>query len=194
MVIKFIAEQMWDTAITKGAADGKFDIVVERNGEKVEINDLAMKPEIEDNGRKIYGLKFALVDATIPMRLSLAFWDSVDMARLIWDSLGQLASGQVGVDQLSGPVGFTAVMSQTVQFGIKPFLQLLAFISINLGVMNLLPIPALDGGRILFLIVEAIRRKPLSPKIEGYVNAAGFIFLLALMVYATGNDVLRLLG
>lgn len=183
-----------DTAITKGAADGKFNIVVERNGEKVEIKDLAMKPEIEDNGRKIYGLKFALVDATIPMRLSLAFWDSVDMARLIWDSLGQLASGQVGVDQLSGPVGVTAVMSQTVQFGIKPFLQLLAFISINLGVMNLLPIPALDGGRILFLIVEAIRRKPLSPKIEGYVNAAGFIFLLALMVYATGNDVLRLLG
>lgn len=183
-----------DKAITKGAADGKFNIVVERNGEKVEIKDLAMKPEIEDNGRKIYGLKFAMVDATIPMRLSLAFWDSVDMARLIWDSLGQLVSGQVGVDQLSGPVGVTAVMSQTVQFGIKPFLQLLAFISINLGVMNLLPIPALDGGRILFLIIEAIRRKPLSPKLEGYVNAAGLIFLLALMVYATGNDVLRLLG
>lgn len=182
-----------DKAIIKGADDGKFDIVVKRDGKKVEIKDLAMKPEIEDNGRKIYGLKFAVVDATIPMRLSNAFWDSVDMGSLIWDSLGQLARGDVGVDQLSGPVGVTAVMSQTAQMGVKPFFNLLAFISINLGIMNLLPIPGLDGGRILFLIVESIRRKPLTPKIEGYVNAAGLIFLLALMVYATGNDVLRLI-
>ena len=76
---------------------------------------------------------------------------------------------------------------------IRAFLQLVAFISINLGVMNLLPLPALDGGRLVFLIIEGIRRKPVPPKYEGLVHAAGLMLLLMLMVYVTGHDILRLL-
>lgn len=183
-----------DIAIMQGAADGKFDIVVHRNGEKVRIEGLAMKPDVKVDGQLKYGLHFATEEITLPLRLKTAFWESVSLARVIWDSLGDLVSGQVGMDQLSGPVGVTGVMAQTAQTSLRSFWYLVAFISINLGVMNLLPIPGLDGGRLLFLIVEAVRRKPLGPKLEGYVNAAGLVLLLGLMVYVTGNDVLRLLG
>lgn len=183
-----------DMAIMQGAADGKFDITVRRDGKKVEIKDLPMQPNVEVDGEMKYGLHFATVEATLPVRIQTAFWESVSLARVIWDSLGQLVSGQVGVDQLSGPVGVTAVMSQTAKVSFQSFLYLVAFMSINLGVMNLLPIPGLDGGRLLFLLVEAIRRKPLGPKLEGYVNAAGLVLLLGLMVYVTGNDMIRLLG
>ena len=181
-------------AMQKGAADGKFDITVRRNGEKVTISGLEMQPNVIVDGQKKYGLQFAAVKATLPVRVEYAFWESVSLARIIWDSLGQLASGQVGVDQLSGPVGVTAVMSETVSVSFLQFLYLVAFISINLGVMNLLPIPGLDGGRLLFLLVEAVRRKPLGPRLEGVVNAAGLVLLLGLMVYATGNDIMRLFG
>lgn len=183
-----------DIAIMQGADDGKFDIVVRRNGEKVLIEGLAMKPDVKVDGQLKYGLHFATEEITLPLRLKTAFWESVSLARVIWDSLGDLVSGQVGMDQLSGPVGVTGVMAQTAQTSLRSFWYLVAFISINLGVMNLLPIPGLDGGRLLFLIVEAVRRKPLGPKLEGYVNAAGLVLLLGLMVYVTGNDVLRLLG
>lgn len=183
-----------DIAIMQGAADGKFDIVVRRNGEKVCIEGLAMKPDVKVDGQLKYGLHFATEEITLPLRLKTAFWESVSLARVIWDSLGDLVSGQVGMDQLSGPVGVTGVMAQTAQTSLRSFWYLVAFISINLGVMNLLPIPGLDGGRLLFLLVEAVRRKPLGPKLEGYVNAAGLVLLLGLMVYVTGNDVLRLLG
>ena len=118
---------------------------------------------------------------------------SANNARMAWHSLGDLISGAVGVDQLSGPVGVVAVTAQTAQAGARPFWALLAFISVNLGVMNLLPVPGLDGGRILFLIVEGIRRKPLDKKEEGYVNMAGLCALFALILYVTGQDIMRLL-
>lgn len=183
-----------DTAIQKGAVDGKFDILVRRNGKEVLISNLEMKPDVEVDGRMLYGLQFATAEITLPLRVKTAFWESVGLARVIWDSLHDLATGQVGMDQLSGPIGVTGVMAQTAKVDLRSFWYLVAFISINLGVMNLLPIPALDGGRVLFLAVEAVRGKPLSPKFEGYVNAIGLVLLFGLMIYATGNDVFRLIG
>ena len=105
-----------------------------------------------------------------------------------------LVTGQVGVDQLSGPVGVAEVMATTASYSISAFLQLVAFISINLGVMNLLPLPALDCGLLVFLILEGIRRKPVPAKYEGYIHAAGLMLLLALMVYVTGQDILRIVA
>lgn len=183
-----------DTGIQRGAADGKFDIVVERAGKKVEIQDLAMKRDVMVDGVPKYGLHFETTKATLPLRLRETALECMNQARMIWMSLGDLASGEVGVDQLSGPVGVTEIMAQTARTSIYSFLYLVAFISINLGVMNLLPIPGLDGGRLLFLLVEAIRRKPISARVEGYVNAAGLVLLFGLMIYVTGNDVLRLLS
>ena len=117
-----------------------------------------------------------------------------DYARLVWMGLKQLVGGQVGIDQMSGPVGVTDVLVQTAQSSMTSFFLLIAFISINLGVMNLLPLPALDGGRLLFVLIELIARRPVPRKYEGYIHFGGFAILMLLMVYVTWQDILRLLG
>ncbi len=120
---------------------------------------------------------------------------SAEYAQLVWRSLYELITGTVGMDQLSGPVGVTgAMMDMVIHYGLKQYAALVAFISVNLGVMNLLPIPGLDGGRILFLLIEAVRRKPMRQEIEGYINAAFMIALFAVIIYATGNDIMRIIA
>ena len=180
-------------ALRRGAADGKFDFVLRRDGRRVRIDGLALPNDVDlGEGRKGYGLSLAVETLTPLTRLRYGALLAVNDARLVWHSLGDLVTGAVGVDQLSGPVGVVAVTAQTARRGFTPFWLLMAFISINLGVMNLLPIPGLDGGRLLFLIVETVRRKPLDARVEGYVNLAGLAALFALILYVTGQDVMRL--
>lgn len=180
--------------LRRGSADGKFDFTVKRDGQTVQLEDIALTGDLDlGDGRRGYGLFFRAEDLTFTGHLRYALVLAVNDTRLVWHSLGDLITGVVGVDQLSGPIGVVAVTAQTAQAGALPFWSLLAFISINLGVMNLLPIPGLDGGRILFLLVEAVRRKPLDRKLEGYVNLAGLCALFALILYVTGQDIMRLL-
>ena len=108
----------------------------------------------------------------------------------ILDNLKQLFSGKVGVDQMMGPVGISETVAKTS--GIKEFVYMLALISLSLGVTNLLPIPALDGGKILILIIEAVRRKPLKEQTEINIQLIGFSLLIALSLYVTYNDILRI--
>ena len=108
----------------------------------------------------------------------------------IVDNLKQLFTGNVGIDQMMGPVGISEVVSKTN--GIKEFLYMMALISISLGVTNLLPIPALDGGKILILIIEAIRRKPLKEQTEINIQLLGFSILIVLSLYVTYNDIIRI--
>ena len=183
----------FETALARGA-DTTYEVVVRRGSETVTLPAVRLEAAIEGaDGRKLIGLNFAEQPDSVGMHLGMAVRTSVSYARMVWASLGMLVSGQVGVDQLSGPVGVTEVMATTAQYSLRSFFQLVAFISINLGVMNLLPLPALDGGRLLFLLVEAVRRKPVPPKYEGYIHAAGLVLLLALRVYVTGQDILRII-
>ena len=108
----------------------------------------------------------------------------------LFDSIKQLFTGKIGVDQMMGPVGISEVVAKTN--GIKEFVYMLALISLSLGVTNLLPIPALDGGKILLLIIEAIRRKPLNERTEINIQLIGFSILIALSLYITYNDILRI--
>lgn len=116
-------------------------------------------------------------------------------------SLKMLIMRQVGIDQMSGPVGIVGVVDETYQassrYGmltvIASMLNIAILLSANLGVMNLLPIPALDGGRLVFLFVEAIRRKKIPPEKEGYVHLIGFALLMALMVVVMFNDIRKLI-
>ena len=116
-------------------------------------------------------------------------------------SLKELVRGKVGVEELSGPIGVVSAIDDTYQesksLGIVAIiinlLNMAVLLSANLGVMNLLPIPALDGGRLVLLIVEAIRRKPLNQEIEGRIHFAGFILLMILMVFVMFNDVIKLI-
>ena len=182
----------FETALSRTAST-TYKVTVRREGEKVTLPAVKLEATVTDaNGNKRIGITFAELPDSLGMHLSMSVRTAVNYARLVWSSMGMLVSGQVGVDQLAGPVGMAEVMADTAKYSMISFFQLVAFISINLGVMNLLPLPALDGGRLVFLIIEGIRRKPVPPKYEGYVHAAGLMLLLMLMVYVTGQDVLRI--
>ncbi len=179
--------------LSKSGAERSYDILVRRDGQNVLLQDMPLTAEIDNGqGGKMYGIYFAVEPAQLGSVVKNALYTSISYARMVWDSLGMLISGKVGVDQMSGPVGVANVMSQAAQISMTSFLMLVSLISINLGVMNLLPLPALDGGRLVFLILEAIRRKPVPAKYEGLVHGAGLLLLMMLMLYVTGNDIFRL--
>lgn len=116
-------------------------------------------------------------------------------ARLIWISVIDLISGRYGLNDLSGPVGVVQTVSNAATtMSLSQILSLVAFITINVGIFNLLPIPALDGARFLFLLIEAIRRKPIKAEYEGMVHFIGFAALMLLMIVVTFQDVGRLFG
>lgn len=109
-------------------------------------------------------------------------------------TLGSLFTGKLGLNALSGPVGMYQVVDKAAGYGISNVLFLGAYLSINLGVINILPFPAFDGGRVLFVAIEAITRKKVNPKVENAFHTVGFILILALMVVITFNDVLHIFG
>ena len=118
------------------------------------------------------------------------------VVKLVYNSLWQMVTGRVGMDQMSGPVGIVSEVNNAVNSGSESWLYVLnltALLTINLGVFNLLPIPALDGGRLLFMIIELIRRKPIPPEKEGIVHAIGFLLLIALIIAVSFNDIMRLI-
>ncbi|MCC8160716.1 MAG: site-2 protease family protein [Oscillospiraceae bacterium] len=119
------------------------------------------------------------------------------VVKLVYQSLWQMITGKVGVDQMSGPVGIVSEVNSAVNSGsysLLNVLNLVALLTINLGIFNLLPIPALDGGRILFVLIEMVRRKPIPPDKEGIVHAVGMLLLLLFIVFVSFNDIVRLLG
>ena len=124
--------------------------------------------------------------------LSHSFQKSILIVRMCWESIFDLITGRYSLAAVSGPVGISSAIGDAARAGITSLLYITALISINLGVMNLLPIPALDGGRVVLLILEAIRKKPLNPKIESAINAVGLILLLGLMAVIMVKDIISL--
>lgn len=178
--------------------DGVFDFVVERDGEKVTLNDVHFATE-QQNGVTLIQYDFIIIGEQ-PGFLNIvknAFTQSASIVRMVWLSVFDLVTGRYGMSELAGPVGtvdiIADVTAQAVSSGsLTNLLTIMAFITINVGVANLLPLPALDGGRFLFLAIEAVRRKPVNPKYEGYVHATGLALLLLLMVFVTYNDISRI--
>lgn len=112
--------------------------------------------------------------------------------KLMFRTLKELFTGNVKVKELSGPVGIYTVVGEQAKRGFESVLYLIAFLSINVGVINLLPFPAFDGGRVLFLIIEKITKKAVPTKVENMINNIGFLILMLLMLYVTFNDIVRL--
>ena len=182
------------------------DLVVDRSGKKVVLNDFLMeKHEVTDESgaqRMLYGINFTVQDLTLWDRIVYAWNQSLDTIRLVRLSLKMLLSGQAGLKDMTGPVGIVQIMSETAAASstwVDAMLNMLyfgAFIAINLAVMNLLPIPALDGGRVVGLLittaVEAVTRKKINPKYEGYLHGAGMVLLLALMAVIMFKDIIFL--
>ena len=118
----------------------------------------------------------------------------VDFVKMMLDALKNLVFHGQGVNDMAGPVGIISVVSEVAREGFYMVLYILFIISLNLGLMNLLPLPALDGGRLVFLIVEAIRRKPVPPEKEGMVHGIGMLLLFGLIVVVTWQDIARLIA
>ena len=179
------------------------DLVVERNGRKVEFPNLHMeKHEItrEDGSLKLmFGMNFTLQELTFAVKIRYAWYQCLDTVRLVRLSLQMLLTGQAGLSDMSGPVGIVQQMSDVAQSSptvLDALLNMLyfgAFLAINLAVMNLLPIPALDGGRVVGLlittVVESVTHKKINPKYEGYLHGTGMIFLLGLMAVIMFKDI-----
>ncbi len=173
--------------------DGIIQMEVIRESERVTLPAVRFKIDGEGEKRSIYlDFKVAAVEASVGNALSQAGRKTLSLARSSWSSVGDLITGKIGFNELSGPVGVGQVVGEAAKVGMKNVLNLAAFITISIGMFNLLPFPALDGGRIIFLLIEAVRRKPLNPKWEGYVNAAGLILLFALMILVTAKDIFQL--
>lgn len=169
------------------------DFLVRRDGKEVFLEDVSFE-KTEAEGIEVGVLDFR-VQGVKPAFLSLCkqtFTQSVSTVKMIYKTFLDLITGRYGMKAVSGPVGTVSVISQAASAGFVPVLYLFSFISLNLGVMNLLPIPALDGGRILFTLVECVLRRPLNPKLEGYVHLAGMLVLLSFMAFITVFDVLKL--
>ncbi len=126
--------------------------------------------------------------------LTDTFFRGTCTVRMVWESLFDLITGRYGVEAVSGPIGITETVSETVSYGLIPLLYLVALISINLGVVNLLPLPALDGGRLVFVLIEMIFKKPVPRNIEASIHMIGLLLLLALSLFVAFIDVRHLIA
>ena len=178
--------------------DGKYDIVVERDGQKVELDGLQFETH-KVEGVTVITYDFVIVgqEPTAWSIFKTTFKESASIVRLVRLSLFDLVTGRYGLSDLSGPVGTINVIVDATEEATSggdwnTLLMIMALITINIGVFNLLPLPALDGGRLLFMVIEMIRRKPMKPKYEGFVHAAGLVLLLILMVVVTFSDIMKL--
>ena len=179
------------------------DLVVRRNGQRVVLDDLLMEKHLttDENGNEImlYGMNFTRIDATFGAKVDYAWRECLNTVRSVRLSLQMLFTGEAGIQDMTGPVGIvqimsdTAAASETATDALRNMLYFGGFIAINLAVMNMLPLPALDGGRAFALLlttaVEAITKKKIDPKYEGYIHGIGMILLLGLMAVIMFKDI-----
>ena len=175
--------------------DGVADFTVRREGQLVELENVTFETYTDDNGYKQMVIDFYVYpeEKTVLSVIEEAAKWTVSLARMIFLSLVDLVTGNVAINQMSGPVGIVTVISEAASIGIENVLLILAMITVNLGIFNLVPFPALDGGRLLFLLIELVRGKPINQKYEILVNTAGMFILLAFMAFVTFSDVTKLI-
>lgn len=174
--------------------NGTADVVVNRNNKPIILKSVNFPLVDDGNGGKAMTIDFGLKPQSKNAFsvVTQSFYWTIATVKLVWVTLIQLFGGSYTIKDLSGPVGVSAAMGSAASHGIMDLLIIVALITINLGVVNLLPLPALDGGRLVFLLLEAIRKKPIKPEVEGYIHFAGFVCLMLLVVVVTFNDVARL--
>ncbi len=186
--------ELYYEAMNQGYRDLK--LTVFRDGEKLVLEKVTV-PRARDpqSGIMLGNPDFIVAREAkfdFPTVIKHAFWRSCSTVKMVFDSLEGLFSGRYGMEAVSGPVGITQVITDAAKTGALDVLNLLILISINLGVMNLLPLPALDGGHLLIYVIEAIRRKPLKPEVEGIINFIGLVLILGFAILISIKDVLAL--
>ncbi len=176
-----------DIPTTIAGTKGDVTLQVIRDGQTKEI---VITPE-EKNGRRTVGI-YPMYEKNFSSSISQAFSQTYNVSLSMLDFIKKLFTGKVDFNYVSGPVGIVKEMGSSVNSGLATVINYIAFISLNLGIMNLLPIPALDGFRLLTSFVELITRKKLNKKMEYIVNAAGMIFLISIMLLVTYKDLIKI--
>lgn len=174
-------------------SDAKVDMQVIRNGKRISLEGVQFDV-IGESVNKEIRIDFNVlgVKRTFFSAFDYTFKNTVSLARNSWVSIGDMLSGKININELSGPVGVGQVVDEATGIGASAVFMLAAFITISVGMFNLLPFPALDGGRIILLLVEAIRKKPISRKVENAINGIGFILLMGLTIFITFKDIIKL--
>ena len=171
------------------------DFTVKRDGQKVELPDVQFDTWQDDSGETHMSLGFVVYGIKkTPVSVLKEAWNStLYYGRIVFTSLADLLRGRESINNLSGPVGIVTAIGQAASYGWQDLLELLALITINLGIFNLLPFPALDGGKVVFLAIEGITGHAVPEKLQGSLTVAAFALLFGLMIFATYNDIIRLI-
>lgn len=170
--------------------DNKVDLLVKRDGEKVELKDVEfLVQEVEGIKylRRDFAYKYAKNDFKTFISQSVKY--TVSYGRTVWFSLVDLVTGRFSINTVSGPIGVASTLGEATKIGMDALLPILCLLTINLGIFNLLPIPALDGGRLVFILFEMIFRKPVPQKYEALVHGIGFGILMGIMLLITLKDI-----
>lgn len=170
------------------------DVVVIRQGQKIELTDVCFGT-FEDSGI-VFGdydfLPYA-EEATFGNLVKHTFWRSISTVKMVADSFLNLLTGRFGIETVSGPVGVVGAVEELAVKDVMSFLYLVCVLTINLGVFNLIPFPALDGGRLVFLAIEGVRGKPVNRNVEAAINFFGIMLLFGFMIFITFKDVFNLI-
>lgn len=175
----------------------KHEVTVIREGSKVELSDVVFLDNLSGKTTD-FGVKYKDKNPLTVLGCAKDYFLST--GHLVGLSLKQMLSGEVSKEEVSGPVGVVdaisdaAEESESIADAIFNLLFMSSLITINVGIFNLLPIPGLDGGRLLFCLIELVRRKPVKPEHEGYVHLAGMVLLFGIMIFATYNDIARIIA
>lgn len=184
----------------------RVDILVERAGRQVLLEDVDFYTYInEETQQPSVAVDFytTAVDRTFLTALDESFRETISVGKMVWDSLVGIITGRFGISELSGPIGAASAISQVTSQslessgfseGLNTLVFMMTVITVNLGIFNMLPFPALDGGRFVMLIIEAVRKKPVSMKIQNAINATGFILLIGFMIVISFKDVWQIIG
>jgi len=180
----------WDdilNVVGKSNPEDQMKIKVLRDNKIIEFK---LHPTVSEDNRVIIGI-VPLNERSLKSSIIGGFSRTGEMLQIMFNFIQMIFKGGVSARDLSGPVGIIYTIGEAAKYGLVNLLYLMGFISVNLSVFNLLPIPALDGSRIVFLLIELIRGKPIDPEKEGYVHFVGFILLMLLMITVTYFDISR---
>lgn len=171
------------------------DFTVERGGQRLELPAVQFDTWQDEDGQTHMTMGFVVygVKKTVKSVVQEAFNSELYYGRIIFTSLADLIRGRESINDLSGPVGIVSAIGTAAGYGLGDLLELLALITVNLGIFNLLPFPALDGGKLVFLLIEGVSGHAVPDKVQGAFNLVGLALLFALMLFATYNDVVRLI-
>ncbi|NLJ72594.1 MAG: RIP metalloprotease RseP [Syntrophomonadaceae bacterium] len=190
--VKVNSWQEFTDIISTTEAGTSLEILVNRNNELITV---VVIPEFDKGSNSTIIGVLPLVNydkQSILTAIGLGLQQTYELTTLLLAALWTLVTGGASMQDLAGPVGITKLVGEVAQIGWIFLLNFAAFLSINLGILNLLPIPALDGSKIVFATIEGVRKKPISPEKEGFIHWLGFLFLMLLIVVVTYNDILRL--